>query len=228
MVFWMHTHNIAMVFGRLVARILGENYMKEYLNHNREFSIYGYLDDGTHYGCGWDGIQGHQICGYQFVEFQNLYNSYLKKHFHCGWNISKDKKLQLALMAIEGISIDELEETMREEAALAIREGYLYREGDKLYTKILGCRLEDASSLYDIDDGVKACFGDLPDEIAKEIFAFIQREIPSYLLTEAQYANSIASLPMVDQFIEKLIELDVIQRPENIPGPEGCMFLVQK
>lgn len=65
-----------------------------------------------------------------------------------------DAKLQLAIKAVEGLDINSLSEEGKEQAAKAIAEGYLYREGDMLYTKILVCAIDDWMNLTKLNDAL--------------------------------------------------------------------------
>lgn len=71
------------------------------------------------------------------MQLENIYITRIKPHFHCGLNIAAHPQLQLALRAIEGLDVNTLSELEKEHAAKAIECGYLYREGEMLYTKIL-------------------------------------------------------------------------------------------
>ena len=107
--------------------------------------------------------------------------------------------------------------------------GYLYRDGDTLYTKILVSRLEDSSGLYKISEGLKNGFFEKDALItADKIAALIKKAVPDYLLGEWRFANNLANLPITDAVVEALIEKGVLTPPENGIGAEGCWMQVEK
>ena len=146
--------------------------------------------------------------------------------------MANDPLLQLALMSIDGLSTSSLNERDKEHAAKAIECGYLYRDGDTLYTKILVNNFSDSDKLFDISK--KFCqesesyFGSEADAVAEKIAELIKKSIPDYLMSEWEFANSIANFPILDAVVECLIEEGVLTPPENGIGAEGCWVSVQK
>ena len=113
-------------------------------------NYYSYIIRG-----GWDGVDAQNVCGFSNVHLDNIYITRIKKHFSCGLNVSKDPQIQLALRSIEGLDITALSEQEKEHAAKAIECGYLYRDGNMLYTKILVCSLSDRDNLFKISNGLQ-------------------------------------------------------------------------
>lgn len=70
------------------------------------------------------------FCGYAEIQADNIYNTRINAHFHCGHNIANDAQLQLALRSIEGLDMNTLSYMEKEHVAKAIENGYLYREGE--------------------------------------------------------------------------------------------------
>jgi len=157
LVLWQQITSLAEVFANTVEKKLKEKYFCNVERVNRDFSVFGYENTGKHYGCGSDGTSAENICGYSKVHLINIYISRIKAHFRCMHNISLDKQLQLTIRAINGLAVEDLTEEEREQAAKAIECGYLYRDGNMLYTKILvspmretGCSNSVGTFLRDI------------------------------------------------------------------------------
>ena len=174
-------------------------------------------------------MDAENICGFSRVHLDNIYITRIRKHFSCGLNVSLDPQIQLALRSIDGLEISSLSEKDKEYAAKAVECGYLYRDGDTLYTKILVSRLEDSSGLYKISEGLKNGFFEKDALItADKIAALIKKAVPDYLLGEWRFANNLANLPITDAVVEALIEKGVLTPPENGIGAEGCWMQVEK
>lgn len=228
LIIWQQIHCMSNIFATCVERAL-EKYLGSIRQPNREFSVYGYVDNGKHYGGGCDGTSASNICEYTYVQFVNIYVTRLKAHFRYGHNISRDPEMILAIRAIDGINVNTLTEGEKEIAAKAIEEGYLYREGDTLYTKILTCNYEDKENLFGITQKLMdGYFGEEVDELAKSLFKILKKAIPDHLLDEWHLANSLANLPVLDALIESLIERGILTPPENGLGAEGCWMAVKK
>jgi hypothetical protein len=137
--------------------------------------------------------------------------------------------LQLAIRAIEGLDVNSLPDKEKEHAAKAIECGYLYREGDILYTKILVCPLENGSNVFDVTNGLQNGYFDKEAEIvAEKIAQLIKQSIPDHLIGEWRYANSLANMPILDSVVEYLIEKGILTPPEDGIGAEGCWMYVEK
>jgi hypothetical protein len=226
LIIWQQVFNMATVFSNKVDAILKEKYFAEYKMPDRPYSSYGYVTGDNYYGCGWDGASADDILGYDYVHFDNIYISRIKKHFHCGVNIHADKEMKLAIRAIQGLPVSELSEAEKEHAAKAIECGYLYREGDTLYTKILVSNADD--SVFRVTAKLeKGYFDAEAEKTAREVASLIRGLVPEYLLGEWKFANSLASLPIIDALVEVLIEKGILTPPENGIGAEGCWFSVK-
>lgn len=143
--------------------------------------------------------------------------------------MSKDPQIQLALRAIDGLDIMLLSEKEKEHAAKAIECGYLYRDGDMLYTKILVNALSDIDRLFDISNALQNGYFDADAEIvAAKVAELIKKSVPDYLLGEWRLANNLASMPILDAVVECLIKKGVLTPPEDGIGAEGCWMSVEK
>lgn len=187
-----------------------------------------YIPNGKSYGCGHDGICISNLCGYSFIQAENIYISKIKKHFSCGHNLGNDQELQLAIKAITGLNTKKFTETEKEIAAKAISEGYVYREGDLLYTKILVCKESDLPNLWAINDLITPSLTDMSCKLANELGQTIKETLPSYLLPEYSYAVDIALLPLIDLTSDALIEKGYLTAPKDGIGAEGCFMTVVK
>ena len=120
-------------------------------------------------------------------------------------------------------------EAEKEQAAKAIECGYLYREGNTLYTKILVNTYEDAAKLFAVSEGLQDGYFQAEAEIvAEKVADLIQKSVPDYLLAEWELANRLANLPVLDAVVECLIEKGVLTPPEDGIGAEGCWMMVKK
>ena len=229
LILWQQVSSIADTFSYCVRCALKKNHFADVEETTRPFSVFGYVDNGKYYGNGWDGVGAQNICGYSQVFLDNIYITRIKKHFSCGLNVSNDPQIQLAIRAIEGINITSLSETEKEHAAKAIECGYLYRDGDMLYTKILVSSLSDKNRLFDISNALQNGHFDADAEIvAEKVAALIKKSVPDYLLGEWRLANSLANLPILDAVVERLIEQGVLTPPEDGIGAGGCWMSVEK
>ncbi len=229
LILWQQISRIAGAFSGNVERILSEKYFSQYGKTDRPFSVYGWVDNGKHYSAGWDGVYAENICGYTKICLDNIYITRIKAHFHCGLNVSQDPQIQLALRAVCGLDISSLSETEKEHAAKAIECGYLYRDGDMLYTKILVSQMKDDNRLFEISDGLrKGYFEEDARIVAGKIASLIKGSIPEYLHGEWRFANTIANAPILDSVVEVLIDKGVLTPPENGVGAEGCWMSVMK
>ena len=124
---------------------------------------------------------------------------------------------------------ENLSEKEKEHAAKAIECGYLYRDGDMLYTKILVNALSDRDRLFDISNALQNGYFDADAEIvAAKVAELIKKSVPDYLFGEWRLANNLASMPILDAVVECLIEKGVLTPPEDGIGAEGCWMSVEK
>ncbi len=229
LIIWQQIFSISGAFSDNVQQVLKEKYFADVTEAKRPFTVFGYVDNGKYYGGGWDGVEAQNVCGFSNVHLDNIYITRIKKHFSCGLNVSTDKQLQLALRAIEGLDITSLTEDVKEHAARAIECGYLYRDGDKLYTKILVSRLADIERLYDISNGLRdGYFGVEAEAVAEKLAELIKNAVPDYLHGEWKHANTLANMPVLDAIVEHLIEKGMLTPPEDGIGAEGCWMSVKK
>ena len=212
-----------------VEKILSEKYFAGFGKIDRPFSVFGYRSHGKEYGGGWDGIYAENICGYSHVYLENIYITRIQKHFSCAHNVANDSQIQLAIRAIHGLNISQLSEDEKEHAAKAIECGYLYREDNRLYTKILVCDAKDRDRLFNLSDVLsQGVFQPGAEAVAEEMAAFIRHAVPNYLLSEWRLANILADMPVLDSLVEVLIEKGVLIPPEDGLGAEGCWMSVRQ
>lgn len=184
--------------------------------------------DARYWGGGCDGVGGNDIAGYKYVHLNNLYNSSVQAHFRCGHDIPDDMPLLLAIRAIDGIDVNLLTEDEKEYAAKAIQQGYLYRDGDTLYTKFLCEPMDEENSPTKANMGLFAEIAPICHEIAEELSALLRRIIPAHLLGEYPFANMLAGIPVNDSIIETLIAKGLLTAPENGVGAEGMWMQIEK
>ena len=229
LIIWQQLMSIVWAFEANVQRILREKYFGEEEIPERPFSVYGHEDTGVFYGCGNDGIGASNICGYSSVQFSNLYMRYIREHFHCGHNIGGDIPLQMTLKAINGLDTAEMSEYDKEQAAKAVECGYLYREDNMVYTKILMIDMKDCKSLFDVSNRlVNGYFDERAEKTAEKIAKLTKRVLPSYLMGEWERVNNLAGVPLLDLIAEELIKKGIIMAPKDGIGAEGCWGIVSK
>lgn len=232
LILWQQIRVMVDSFSGSVRRILSEKYFSRVPSTDRPFSVYGYVldKDGRSFGAGWDGTEAANICGFSRVKLENIYYfARIKPHFHCGHNVATDPQLQLAIRAIQGLKISDLSEEEKEHAAKAVECGYLYREGEALYTKILVNSMEDNDRLFGVSVKLRnGYFQEEAELIAEKIADLIRRTIPEYLLGEWRFANDLASYPIFDNVVEELIRNGILTPPKDGVGAEGCWMSVMK
>ena len=229
LVLWQQVYTMSHVFGEKVERILSDNYFAGVEKVKRPFSVFGYVDNGKHYGGGWDGVVARNVCGFSEIRLDNIYIKRIEKHFGCGHNISSDSKIQLALRSINGLDVGTLSEVEKEHAAKAIECGYLYHEENMLWTKILVNDIKDEDRLFDISDELSNGYFDAEAQaVAGKVAELIRRSVSDYLLGEWRFFNNIAGLPLCDGVVESLVEKGILTPPDNAIGAEGCWMGVSK
>ena len=229
LILWQQIQHISDAFSYTVKRILEEKFFADIKKPNRPYSSFAYVDNGKYYGGGCDGIGAFGVCGFDEVHLSNIYQSGVRAHFRCGHDVSRDMQLQLTIRAIEGLDINSLSEQEKEHAAKAIEQGYLYREGNAVYTKILVNKMDEESKLFDISNGLRNGYFETEAEVVAEKLAeLIKNALPEYLWGEWAYANTLANLPVLETVVECLSEKGVLIPPENDIGAEGCWMSVRK
>ncbi|MBP3608852.1 MAG: RNA polymerase sigma factor [Lachnospiraceae bacterium] len=230
LVLWQHITTMARIFSTLVGNRLQAEYFSNVETNSRPFSCFGYRlkPDTRTWGGGFDQSCGKNICGYTEVMAENIYVTKIKKHFDCGPEAMLNPKLQLAVKAVQGLKISSLSEDEKEHAAKAVAEGYLFREDDMLYTKILVCTKEDWMWLPSLNDGLIREYQPEVEETAKELAALITKYVPEHVLCDFHHANALAMMPVLDTLIDALIEKGLMTAPENGVGAEGCWLALKK
>ena len=229
LILWQQISRLTQNFLESVSNIMSEKYFGKNKAPERPFSVYGYVDNGKSYGGGWDGVYAENVCGYSKIWLENIYITRIKKHFSCGHNIASDAEIQLALRAVEGLDVSALTEAEKEHAAKAIECGYLYKEEEKLYTKILVCDSENSKELYAVSDKLrKGYFDALAEEVAEKVYEILRKAIPDYLLGEWRLANILAGMPVEDGVVEVLIQKKILIPPKDGIGAEGCWMCVSR
>lgn len=227
LILWQQIHVMSSTFASTVYQILKEDYFSDIPRTERPFNIFGFEYNGANYGGGCDGISAANICGYAQIYLSNIYIKRIKKHFHCGHDLANDPELQLAIQAINGIDIKSLSEQDKEHAAKAIECGYLYREGDILYTKILVNNLSDSNRLFEITEELtKDYFNSSAKKVAADIAKLIFDNVPEHLLGEWPHANTLANMPILDSLVDILIDKGILVPPEDGIGAGGCWMSV--
>ncbi|MBP3568053.1 MAG: RNA polymerase sigma factor [Lachnospiraceae bacterium] len=230
LVLWQHVSTMNFILKELVGNRLEKDYFSTVETGKRPFTCFGYRKepDTKSWGGGFDQSCGENICGYSRVIAENIYVAKVQKHFHCGPEAMMDTKLQLAIRAVKGLETASLSEAEQEQAAKAIAEGYLYRDGEMLYTKILVCSYDDWMNLTKLNDGLIKEYQPEVELIAKEMAELIRKYVPEHILGDYRFANSLAGMPILDALIDALIDKGLMRAPENGIGAEGCWLALKK
>ena len=227
LILWQQIHRMSNTFASTVRQILEKDYFSGTAKPERPFSIYGFEFKGISYGIGWDSVSAKNICGYSEICFENIYFKRIQQHFSCGHDVANDPELQLAIQAIGGFDMKDLSDQDKEHAAKAIECGYIYREGDILYTKILVSNISDHNHLFEITNELaKDYFKESAEKVAAEIAKLIHANVPEHLLGEWWFANDLASLPILDALVSTLIDKGLLIPPKDGVGAEGCWMSV--
>lgn len=230
LILWQQLHDISNQCKGAIGEVLNKEYFADVERVNRPFSVFGYLnpDNVKEYGVGIDGVDAYNVGGYSEVHLSNIYGAGIGKHFACGHNVANDMQLLLALRAVKGLEVNRLGEKEKEYAAKAIEQGYIYREGDTLYTKILVCTKKNGRHLFDPNNGLVKQLEAEAKELAGEMAKLIHECVPEYLLSEYGNVNGLAGLPLENGIIEALVAKGYLTLPENGIGAEGCFMEVTK
>ena len=229
LVLWQQIFTMSRTFSQKVEQILRERSFVDVEKMDRPFNAYGYVHNGKQYGGCWNGVDAENLCGYSHIHVDNIYLHRLQPHFYCGLNLANDPQLQLAIRAIHGLEIGSLSDADKEHAAKAVECGYLYREGEMLYTKILVHDTKDNDRLFAISKKLQdGYFQKEAETLAEKLSGMIRRIVPGYLLPEWSFVNTLANLPVLDAVVEDLIAKGILVPPEDGIGAEGCWMNLSK
>lgn len=227
---WSLISRVNWHFEEKIGARVTEKYFSDIMPTKRDFSIFGIaskkgqsIDTGSY---GYMGISGNDIGGYKRVFLSNIQGRRIKKHFICGHNISQDNQLLLAIKAINGLPLSSLSEDEKETAAKAIESGYIKKENDSLYTKILVSETEEIYSNI-VNDFIGEV-DELIEPVVDEIYKFIKKYVPKHLMSEYKLFVSMTACGLLDGMIEKCIELGTLIPPEKTPSAEGVIMIVTK
>ncbi len=221
-------------FEKRVKEVIGKNYFSDVEPVKREFTTVAtaFRDDMNpnfgFYGC--DGIQSNSVWKYRYVHFSNIYGARKEKHFACDHNITNDDKLLLTLKALDGtLSIDELSDTEKEVAAKAIACGHIRKCGKILLPKIVAYEKKFDKAFHNMAIALNENTETLVNEIAKELSAFMRKNIPEHLMNEYEYyTGCIAGVRFLHETIEACIKEGLLCEPENKIGAEGVLMVIEK
>ena len=221
-------------FEKRVIETIGKDYFSDIEPVKREFTTVAtaFRDDMNpnfgFYGC--DGIQSNSVWKYRYVHFSNIYGARKEKHFACDHNITNDDKLLLTLKALDGtLSIDELSDTEKEVAAKAIECGHIRKCGKILLPKIVAYEKKFDKAFHNMAIALNENTETLVNEIAKELSAFMRKNIPEHLMNEYEYyTGCIAGVRFLHETIEACIKEGLLCEPENKIGAEGVLMVIEK
>ena len=212
-----------------VSHKLEEKYTSNIQKTKREFYTFGvatrsdqYIDVGFY---GNDGISSKDIVNYKEVCISNIYGRRIDKHFNCGHNISMDDTLLMMIKSINGVSISELSEKEQEAASRAIEVGYVYKDGDMIYTKPLVMKDND-QIINNVVSDFTALTEDLVDGCADELYNYIKKLVPAHLMGEYKIFSQMSANGLLDGLIEKCIDIGTLNIPNRLCA-EGMLVVVR-
>ena len=231
-ILWSQVQEIGYIFNRKVKTILSEKYFPNVQTPDRPFTAYGWEYSGKTWFGGCDGAVANNILGYSKVNVKNIYSNSedlpIKKHFSCGLNIGNDPKMQMAIRAINGLDVSDFSDDEKEIAAKAIEEDYIYREGNKLYTKFLVIEDKNDNLPDELSSGIEELLNEHAEKTAKEMAAFIKETLPEHLICEYKITANLASLPVTETLILSLIEKKMLEPLKKGPNAETVFMTVKK
>lgn len=205
-----------------------QKYMTKVEQTKREFFTFGVATKPEqHIVVGFygnDGIHSNDIVNYKEVFISNIYGRRIDKHFHCGHNISIDDTLLMMIKSINGVSISSLSGKEQEVASRAIEVGYVFKDGDMIYTKPLVMKNDDLIINNVVSDFI-AQTKDLVDGCADELYHYIQKLVPPHLIGEYQIFTQMSANGLLDGMIEKCIEIGTLNIPNKLCA-EGMLVVV--
>ena len=232
-IMWSLISRIVWEFEDKINIVLAEKYFSDFIPIKRAYTdtAVAYTDAQKpafdFYSC--DGNNATSVGGYKSVFVSNIYGKHIDAHFHCGHDISQDPKLIMVLRAIDGICIDNLSEVDREIAAKALECGYLRKKGNTLEPKIIVINKNDAAGFYALPSEFTDRMGNIIEEIAFELSAFMKAHIPMHLMNEYPfYTQLIAGTRILSKAIDECIKEDVLSKPENRLDAEGVLMIVDR
>ena len=227
---WSLISKVNWRFAGNVEESITKKYFSDVTSTKRDFFTFGIASkEGQHidigfYGC--DGNNAYDIDEYANVSISNIYGRRIKKHFSCGHNVSQDKQLRLTIRAIKGLPLSSLSEDERETAAKAIESGYVKKENDTLYPKIL---VSETGKIYDdIINGFISETNEIVKSVVDEMYKFIKKYVPKHLMGEYKLFVQQTSCGLLDGMIEKCIELGTLVPPEKTLSAKGVVMVVAK
>ena len=218
-----------------VCELLKQKYFADIEPLERDFSTYGFaVKDGEKldvkfYGC--DGTKdiakGFDVYGYSSIFASNIYGERLDKHFACGHNLLSDASIIMTIRSIGGLSVEILTEDEKEIAAKTIECGYLRKDGNMLYPKIVIFAEEKARDFYGLLSGFDKTISILAEKIAAELSGLIKRYVPAHLMNEYTMFSIASYSHLLHDAIEACITEDLLTVPENRLCGEGVIMILK-
>lgn len=138
-----------------------------------------------------------------------------------------DSLLLITVRAIGGLPVDTLTEDEKETAAKAIECGYLRKDGDVLYPKIVVFSGKKEWDFYGLLSGFDKTVDALAEKIAIELSGLIRRYVPKHLMNEYTMFSMGASIRILHDVIEACIAEDLLTTPPSRLCGEGVMMMVE-
>ena len=233
---WVLITNATWGFVRETENIMGKVYfsdVKEAISTSgRKFTCGAiarkYDEPKIPYGYGCDSNNARDFCGYSFVDLRNIYGPKKDALYRVGHNLTHEIGISLLLKSIGGLPIKSLTEEQKELAAKGIEIGLLRKNDSLLEPAIIIIDNKNSDRFFKCLDELYPLLAPYCEKLALEVSNHIKKHIQKHLLDEYKTYNMAASASIVSCVIDKCIELDLLNEPENRLGSEGVLMVVEK
>jgi len=230
---WSFLHGLTFYISRqFFPKVLAEKYFCNIACEERPFTQMGILcgsKEEEQEALGWfygmDEAIATQNCGYKKIHFKNLYGKRIQAKFHSGENIAMNQELQLTVQAVGGLPIAKLTEEERETAAKGIADGFLIKEEDILYPKIVTVTKVTWDKMWEIGKNLAEENRDILEKIAAKIAKNIKRYVPKHLMSDYKIVVMLVCSAMTGVMIEAGIEAGILSEPM---GGEGTVLWLEE
>lgn len=234
-IFWtMITWFVVQIMQQKYIDIMEKEFFQDVIVENKSYIAMGIASkrkreeeemQGLLYGS--DEIEARNVCGYQKVNFLNIYGKRVKAKFHCGENIAMNQKLLLTIRAAKGLPVKSLTEKEKEHAAKAIADGYLVRKDDILYPGIVTVPKKTHEQMKKIAEKFIGKNEAILEEAHRNLAKKIKKIVPKHLLSDYKMMVAMVGAQMIGMLIEEGMKSGVLSEP--VPnGNEGTILIIEE
>lgn len=231
-ILWSLVNRMSWLMGDQLSETILNKYYADIPQTKKDYYPFGFIvtpeDRYTWIGYGCDGVSAYNICGYSHIYLCNIYGRRITAHFHCDLNVAASPEIQLTIKAINGLDVSALSENEKETAARAIEVGYLKKENNTLYPKILVIPMEKDNDFFAFASNFSPEAAEFAEELAGEFNELIKKYLPKHMYGEVGIFVLHTVYGFVNDVIEKCIERGILYVPESPLCAEGTLMVVQK